>query len=68
MGEKVSKIMTKNVITIDERESIDDAALIMAKNKIKRLPVLKSGKLIGIVTATDILANSDSLNEEFLLE
>lgn len=66
--EKVSKIMTKNVITIDERESIDDAALIMAKDKIKRLPVLKNGKLIGIITATDILANSDSLNEEFLLE
>ena len=65
---KVSSVMSKNVITIDEAESLDNAALLMSKHEIKRLPVISRGKLVGIVTATDMLANSDSLNESFLLE
>ena len=68
LGNKISQVMSKNVVTIDERETVDNAALIMAKNKIKRLPVLKKGNLVGIITATDVLANSGSLNEEFLLD
>lgn len=68
LGKKDSnafKIMSGNVITINEKESIDNAALIMAEKKIKRLPVLSSGKLVGIITATDIIENSDELNEDF---
>jgi CBS domain-containing protein len=68
MNKKVEKVMSKGVVTIDDRETIDNAALVMAKNKIKRLPVLKKGNLVGIITATDVLANSGSLNEEFLLD
>ena len=68
LGSKVSNSMSKNVITIDDDESIDNAALVMTKNKIKRLPVLEKGKLVGIITATDIIANSDILNEDFLLD
>ena len=59
------KIMSKNVITINEKESIDNAALMMAENKIKRLPVLSKGKLVGLITSTDIIENSDELNEAF---
>lgn len=68
LGGKVSQIMSKGVVTIDRNDTIDNAALLMAKNKIKRLPVLKGGTLVGIITATDILANSESINEEFLLD
>jgi CBS domain-containing protein len=64
----VSKIMSKNVITISPDASLDQAAEIMTKNNIKKLPVMKGGKLLGIITATDIVANSDSLNENFLLD
>jgi len=68
MSGKVSSIMSKSVITVDEDESIDNAALIMAEHKIKRLPVLSGGKLVGVVSATDVLANSDALNESFLFD
>lgn len=68
LNKKVSSVMAKKVVTIDIGESIDNASLIMAKNKIKRLPVLEKGKLIGIITATDIVANSDLLNEDFLFD
>jgi CBS domain-containing protein len=68
LDSKVVSIMSKNVITIDADENINNAALLMAKNKIKRLPVVKKGKLAGIITATDVIANSPGLNESFFFE
>jgi CBS domain-containing protein len=66
--EKIDKIMSKNVITVEDSDTIDRAAEIMADSKIKRLPVTRDGKLVGIVTVTDIIANSKDINENFLLE
>jgi len=68
LGRKISHVMSKSVVTIDHGESIDNAALIMTEKKIKRLPVIDEGKLIGIITATDIVANSDLLNEDFFFD
>jgi CBS domain-containing protein len=68
LDSKLSTIMSKNVITVDESESLDNAALLMSKHKIKRLPVLREGKLAGIVTATDVLANSGELNVDFFFD
>ncbi len=68
VNQKVSAIMSRDVITIDENESIDNAAIIMSENNIKRLPALSNGKLVGIITATDIIKNSEALNLDFLLD
>ncbi len=68
LNRKVSDIMSKNVITIDKEDSIDDAASLMANHKIKKLPVLENRRLVGIITATDLIANSDELNEEFFFD
>ncbi len=68
LGSRVSEIMSKNIICIDCEESLENAASVMAKNRIKRLPVLKNGRLAGIITATDIIANSEKLNEQFFFE
>jgi len=68
MNKKISAVMSRNVITTEQTETLDNAALIMSEHKIKRLPVLHKGKLVGIITATDILANSDALNEAFLFD
>lgn len=67
-NQKVSAIMSRDVITIDESESIDNAAIMMSENNIKRLPALSNGKLVGIITATDIIKNSEALNLDFLLD
>ena len=65
-GKKISSVMSKDVITIEESQDINNAAELMAKNKIKRLPVMKNGELVGIITSTDLIAHSDELDEEFL--
>jgi CBS domain-containing protein len=48
-------IMSSPVITIDENVSIEEAATLMAKKRAKRLPVMNNGKLVGIITYTDIV-------------
>jgi len=49
--------MTKTLITVDPETSIKDAARVMSNNKIRRLPVLKNNKLVGIVAASDFVRN-----------
>ncbi|KMP12131.1 hypothetical protein UR09_01765 [Candidatus Nitromaritima sp. SCGC AAA799-A02] len=52
---KVRTIMKRGLITIGPEQRAADAAAIMAKRKIGALPVVQKEKLIGIITATDIL-------------
>jgi CBS domain-containing protein len=68
LKDKVSKIMSNQVITIDESENIDNAAELMAKNKIKHLPVVNDKEVVGIVTTTDLIKHCDDLNEDFFLD
>lgn len=49
------QVMTSPLLKISETASIDEAAKIMAKKKVKKLPVMNKQKLIGIVTLTDIV-------------
>ena len=62
---EIEKIMSKKVITVTPKDSIDDAAALMSKYKIKKLPVVAQDKLVGIITATDLVANSDQFDEEW---
>jgi len=68
ISEKIEKVMSKDVVTIEEDKNIDKAVEVMNENKIKRLPVTRNEKLVGIITVTDLLANSENINEEFLFE
>ncbi|MEM3752349.1 MAG: CBS domain-containing protein [Candidatus Bathyarchaeia archaeon] len=50
------QVMTSPVQTINENASIEEAAKLMAKKRVKRLPVMNDGKLVGIITFSDIVA------------
>ncbi|MEM2943430.1 MAG: CBS domain-containing protein [Methanomassiliicoccales archaeon] len=60
---KVKEIMSSPLISIGPKESVASAAKKMSTLKVRRLPVVKNGKLIGIVTENDILKLSPSLIE-----
>jgi acetoin utilization protein AcuB len=51
---QVTELMTANPVTITPDTLLEEAALIMADNKIGGLPVMKDGNLVGIITETDI--------------
>jgi len=51
----LSDLMVKNPITIDPDADIEIAAQLFYKYKIGGIPVVKKGKLVGIITETDIL-------------
>jgi acetoin utilization protein AcuB len=50
----VAEVMTSVVITVTEDTPLEEAARIMADNKIGGLPVMSNGELVGIITETDL--------------
>ena len=50
---EISEIMSKPLISIDPDSSIREAARVMLKSKIRRLPVVKEHKLVGIIVVSD---------------
>lgn len=68
---KVGEVMTRNVITIAPQTLVPKAARIMLENKITALPVMENGKMIGILTNSDllrfILQEAGSLKKKLLV-
>ncbi len=56
----VKNWMSKTVITIDTEDSIQDAMKLLKTHKIRMLPVIKKGKLVGVITDRDIKRASAS--------
>jgi CBS domain-containing protein len=54
-GRKVGEIMTPDPLTISEDTPLDELVEIMESNKVKRLPVVRGNRLVGIVTRSDFL-------------
>jgi CBS domain-containing protein len=63
-GRKVGEIMTTEVLTIAEDTSLEEVVNLMERGHIKRLPVLRDGLIVGIVTRTNILQAVASLARE----
>ena len=57
---RIRDIMSTNVVAVSEDTSIHDARKIMKAHKIRRLPVLKKDKLVGLVTERMLLEASPS--------
>ena len=56
----VKNWMSKNVITVDAKGSMQDAMDLLKKNDIRMLPVMKKGNLVGIITDRDLKKASAS--------
>ncbi|WNS77048.1 CBS domain-containing protein [Bacillus sp. DTU_2020_1000418_1_SI_GHA_SEK_038] len=50
---KVEKIMSTDIVTVTKDMDVQEAASLMAKHQIRRLPVVEGDKLIGIVSLGD---------------
>ena len=52
---QVGDLMTRNVLYVGSKNTIDDCMQLMSEKRIRHLPVLDDGKLIGIVTIGDLV-------------
>ena len=55
LDDSVMTIATKNVITVDVNDRVDEAAILMSKHGIRHLIVTKEGKLYGVVSMRDLV-------------
>ncbi len=51
---KVQEVMTRDVLTVEGDTPIEEAARIMADSKIGGLPVMRDGRVVGLITETDL--------------
>ena len=54
-GLRVADIMSREIETVDEETGVDEIARLLSEHRIKRVPVLHEGKLVGLVRQTDIV-------------
>ncbi len=54
-GQKVAEIMTPEPKTISPETPLDEVVSLMERHRVKRLPVLQDGKLVGIVSRANLL-------------
>jgi CBS domain-containing protein len=63
-GRKVSEVMTKSPLTITEDTALADIVAMMERNNVKRLPVVRGDKVVGIVSRANLLQAVASLARE----
>jgi CBS domain-containing protein len=55
-GKQVKGIMSTKVVSVNEETAVEEIAKLMATHKIKRLPVMRENKIVGIVSRADIVS------------
>lgn len=55
VGTKVKDIMTTDVITASVDDSVQSVARLMVRNEVNRIPIVKDGQLVGIVSRADVV-------------
>jgi len=60
---KLEQLMSQPLISTKSSDDINDAVLMMAQKKIRRLPVIDDGVLVGIITDADVIQASSEINQ-----
>jgi CBS domain-containing protein len=65
----VGEIASRELVTIDPQQELDEALRLMARHRIRRLPVVEEdGRLVGIVAQADIARNASDTQTGDLVE
>ena len=65
-GRKVAEIMTPNPWTVGEDDPLEDVVEVMERRHIKRLPVIRDGRMVGIVSRSNLMHALASLSREVI--
>ncbi len=61
---KVSEVMSRNIHEVGPDDTVEEAATVMTRHRINRLPVVEDGRLVGIITRGDIISGLGTVHEE----
>jgi CBS domain-containing protein len=64
----VSDVCTQNPVTVGADESLDEALQRMAKEQVRRLPVVSDGQLVGILAQADVARHTNAESTGRLVE
>ena len=53
--QRVTELMSKDVLTVDEETPVTTVASLMIWNRIRRVPVLRNGMLVGLISRPDMI-------------
>ena len=56
---EVAEVMSKPLLFMESEKEIEEAVKLMFKHKIKKLPIVENGSLVGLVTLTDLIRSSE---------
>jgi CBS domain-containing protein len=63
-GRFVCDVMCRRVVTVDEETALDEVVRLMEKHRVKRLPVVRDSKVVGIVSRANLLRALASVAQE----
>ncbi|HGM5553490.1 TPA: CBS domain-containing protein [Pseudomonas putida] len=66
VGTPVSEIMVKDVITVDTHQTVDTCLGIMSDKRLRHLPVVENGKLIGLLSIGDLVKEAIAEQAELI--
>lgn len=62
-GKTAGDVMTRNVVSVAEDTSVGEVARLMEQNHIKRVPVVKDGRIVGLVSRANIIRQIAAVKE-----
>ncbi|MCD4666402.1 CBS domain-containing protein [archaeon] len=68
LNDPVTKLMSKKLVTVNPDMNVFSSAKLMEKHNVKKLPVVKSGMLVAIVTQTDITRHYARERKRFVMK
>jgi CBS domain-containing protein len=64
---QVKEIMTTDVVCVDPEQNVDQCMALVTEKRVRHLPVLENGKLIGLISIGD-LVKSIITEQQFIIE
>jgi CBS domain-containing protein len=52
---RIEEVMTKELITINPKQTVNECMILMTNNHIRHLPVIDDGRLVGIISVGDVV-------------
>ncbi|MGA9949147.1 MAG: CBS domain-containing protein [Xanthobacteraceae bacterium] len=65
-GKRVEELMSNHVVTATEDASLNEIASLLEKHHIKRVPILKDGKIVGVVSRSNLVQALASAKSEVI--